>query len=183
MSDSLWPHGLQPTRLPCPLLSPGICSCPLSRWCNPTTSSAAAPSSPFAFSLSQNQGLCLWIGSLHQVAKVLELQLWISPSNEYSRLISFRIDQFDLLAVPGTHKSSLGQSSNDDPLQWWSQLLSRRKRIGRKERKDKIHQTQEASSFHSVPSAPSSDKLNTTVRKHQFLGSQPSLFLLYIKYT
>ena len=107
----------------------------------------------------------------------------IGPSNEYSRLISFRIDQFDLLAVPGTHKSSLGQSSNDDPLQWWSQLLSRRKRIGRKERKDKIHQTQEASSFHSVPSAPSSDKLNTTVRKHQFLGSQPSLFLLYIKYT
>ena len=58
----------------------------------------------------------------------------ISPSSEYSRLISFRIDQFDLFAVPGTHKSPLGQSNNDNPLQWWSQLLSRRRRIGRKER-------------------------------------------------
>jgi len=33
--STLWPHGLQHTRLPCPLLSPGVCSnsCPLSRWC------------------------------------------------------------------------------------------------------------------------------------------------------
>ena len=39
VSDSLWPHGLQHTRLPCPSsLSPGACSnsCPLSRWCHPT---------------------------------------------------------------------------------------------------------------------------------------------------
>ena len=38
MSDSLWPHGLQHTRLPCPLLSPGVCSnsCLLSPWCHPT---------------------------------------------------------------------------------------------------------------------------------------------------
>ena len=36
MSDSLWPHGLQHTRLPCPLLSPNVCSnsCPLSQWCS-----------------------------------------------------------------------------------------------------------------------------------------------------
>ena len=36
--DSLWPHGLQHTGLPCPSLSPGVCSnsCPLSRWCHPT---------------------------------------------------------------------------------------------------------------------------------------------------
>ena len=35
MSDSLWPHGLQHTRLLCPPLSPRVCSnsCPLSRWC------------------------------------------------------------------------------------------------------------------------------------------------------
>ena len=41
MSDSLWPHGLQHARLPCPL-SPGVCSnsCPLSRWCHPTISSS-----------------------------------------------------------------------------------------------------------------------------------------------
>ena len=45
--------------------------------------------------------------SLHQVAKVLELQLSISPSNEYSGLISFRIDWFDFPAVQGTLKSLL----------------------------------------------------------------------------
>ena len=38
VSDSLWPHGLQHTRLPCLPLSPSVCSnsCPLSRWCYPT---------------------------------------------------------------------------------------------------------------------------------------------------
>ena len=41
LSDSLQPHGLQHTSLPCPSLSPGVCSdeCPLSRWCHPTISS------------------------------------------------------------------------------------------------------------------------------------------------
>ena len=41
MSNSLWPHGLQHTRLPCPSPPPRICSnsCPLSRWCLPTVSS------------------------------------------------------------------------------------------------------------------------------------------------
>ena len=45
VSDSLWPHGLQHTRLPIPSASPGICSnqCPLSWWCHPTISSSAAP--------------------------------------------------------------------------------------------------------------------------------------------
>ena len=43
MSDSLWPHGLQHARLPCPSPSPGVCSnsYPLSRWCHPTISSSA----------------------------------------------------------------------------------------------------------------------------------------------
>ena len=42
MSDSLGPHGLQHTRLPCPSLSPRVCSksCPLSQWCHPTISSS-----------------------------------------------------------------------------------------------------------------------------------------------
>ena len=44
MSYFLWPHGLQHVRLPCPPLSPGVCSdsCPLSQWCYLTTSSSAA---------------------------------------------------------------------------------------------------------------------------------------------
>ena len=42
MSDSLWPHGLQPARPPCPSPSPGVCSnsCPSSQWCHPTISSS-----------------------------------------------------------------------------------------------------------------------------------------------
>ena len=55
--------------------------------------------SPPAFNLSQHQGLFQW--SSHQVAKVLEFQFSISPSNEYSGLISFRIDWLDLLLIKG----------------------------------------------------------------------------------
>ena len=45
VSDSLRPHGLQHTRLPCPPPSPGACSnsCPLSQWCHPTVSSSVVP--------------------------------------------------------------------------------------------------------------------------------------------
>ena len=46
MSNSLWPHGLQHTRLLCPPLSPRVYSnsCPLSWWCHPTISSSVIPS-------------------------------------------------------------------------------------------------------------------------------------------
>ena len=60
-------------------------------------SDAIQPSYPLAspspsFNLSQHQGLFQWVSSLHQVAKVLEhFSFSISPSNEYSRLISFRL--------------------------------------------------------------------------------------------
>ena len=42
LSPTLQPHGLQDTRLPCPLLSPRVCSnsCALSWWCHPTISSS-----------------------------------------------------------------------------------------------------------------------------------------------
>ena len=70
--------------------------------------------SPFppAFNLSQHQGLFKWVSSLHQVAKVLEFSFSISPCNEYSGLISFRIDWFNLLAVQGTLKSLLQHHSS-----------------------------------------------------------------------
>ena len=48
-----------------------------------------------------------WVNSSHQVAKVLEFQFSISPSNEYPGLISFRMDWLDLLAVQRTLKSLL----------------------------------------------------------------------------
>ena len=63
MSDSLWPHGLQHDRPPCPSPTPGAYSnsCPLSWWCHPTTSSSVVPFSyclqsfpaPGSFPMSQ----------------------------------------------------------------------------------------------------------------------------------
>ena len=71
-----------------------------------------SPPSPPDFSLSQHQGLFQWVSFLHQVAKVLEFHFNISPSNEYSGLISFRMDWLDLLAVQGTLKSLLQHHSS-----------------------------------------------------------------------
>ena len=84
--DSLWPHGLQNVRLPCPSLSVRVCSnsCPLNQWCHSTILSFVPTSSP-ALNLSLHQGLFQRLGSFHQVAKVLELRsldFSISPSNE-----------------------------------------------------------------------------------------------------
>ena len=61
--------------------------------------------SPPAFNLSQHQSLFQQVGSLHQVIKDWSFGFSISPSNEYSGLISFRLDWFDLLAVQGILKS------------------------------------------------------------------------------
>ena len=63
--------------------------------------------SPPAFYLSESQGLFQWVGSLHQLTKLLELQLQHQSFQEASVLISFKIDWFDLLAVQGTLKSLL----------------------------------------------------------------------------
>ena len=60
-------------------------SCSLSQWCYLIIQSAAP--SPFAFNPTQHQGLFQWVGSSHSFR--------ISPPNEYSGLISFRIDLFD----------------------------------------------------------------------------------------
>ena len=75
VSDSLPPHELQHTRLPCQSPTPGAYSdsCPSSRWCHPTISSSVVP-----FSHLQScpaSGSFKWVSSSHQVAKVLELQL------------------------------------------------------------------------------------------------------------
>ena len=64
------------------------------------------PPSPPAFNLSQHQGLFKWVSSSHQVAKVLEFQLWHQSFQWNPGLISFRMDWLDLLAVQGTLKES-----------------------------------------------------------------------------
>ena len=79
------------------------------------------PPSPFALNLSQNQGLLQWVSSLHQVAKILELQL--QSFNEYSGLISFMIDWFDFLTVQETLKSLLQHHSSKASILWCSVFL------------------------------------------------------------
>ena len=106
MSDSLRPHGLQHARLPCPSPTPRACSnsCPSSRWCHPTISSSVIP----FFSLPSNFP-SIRVFSNDSALHVRWPKYWsfsfsISPSNEYSGLISFRIDWLDLLSVRGTLK-------------------------------------------------------------------------------
>ena len=100
MSNSLWPHGLQHTRLPCPSPTPGGCSnsCPLSRWCHQTISSSVAPFSIFPSIRVFSNESAVYI----RWPKYWSFSFIISPSNEYSRLISFRTDWMDLLAVQRT---------------------------------------------------------------------------------
>ena len=68
--------------------------------------------SPPALNLSQYQGLFKWVSSSHQVAKLWSFSFSISPSNEYSRLISYRIDWLDLLIAQGILKSLLQHHSS-----------------------------------------------------------------------
>ena len=109
VSDSLWPHGLQHSRLPCPgpIHRTYSNSCPLSQWCHPTISSSVVPFSPSppAFNLSQHQGLFKWVISSHQVTKYWSFSVSINPPSKYSGLISFRIDWLDRLTVQGTLNS------------------------------------------------------------------------------
>ena len=91
MSDSLWPHELQHARLPCPPLTPRADSnpCALSRWCHPTRV------------FSNESVLCIrW-------QKYWSFSFSISPSNQYSGLISLRMYWFDLFAVQRTLNSLL----------------------------------------------------------------------------
>ena len=99
--------------LPCPSPAPGVYSksCPLSQWCHPTISSSVVPSPP-ALNLSQHQGLFNESAFCIRRPKYWSFSCSISPSSEYSGLISFRMDLLDLLAVQGTLKSLLQHHSS-----------------------------------------------------------------------
>ena len=108
MSDSLQPHGLQHARLPCPSPTPRACShsCPSDRLIlyHPLF-------------LLPSIFPCTRVFSSESVLHIRWPKYWsfsfsISPSNEYSRLIFFRIDRLDLLAVQGTLKSLLHHHSS-----------------------------------------------------------------------
>ena len=134
VSDSLWPHGLQHTRLPCQWLTPRPCSnsCSSSQWCHPTISSSVVPfcrwchttisSSviPFSFCLqsfpasrSFPAGKFIALGGQSIVASASASVL---PVNILDWLISW----FDLLAVQRTLKSLLQYHSSNASILWCS---------------------------------------------------------------
>ena len=119
MSDSLRPHGLQHARLPCPSPTPEVAQTHVHRVSDSIQPfhPLSSPSTP-ALNLSQHQRLFQWVNSLHQVAKVVEFSFSISPSSEYSGLISFRMYWLDV-AVQGTLKSLLRHHS------WKASVLRR----------------------------------------------------------
>ena len=103
-----------------PSPTPGVYpnSCPSSRWCHPTISSTVVPFSSHLQSF-QHQGLFKSISS-SRWPKYWSFSFSISPSNKYSRLISFRIDWFDLLEVQGTLMSLFQHHSSKALILWCS---------------------------------------------------------------
>ena len=107
LSDSSWTHGLQHARIPCQSPTSRACSnsYPSSQWCHLTISSSVTPFSCLqSFPASGSFQMSQFFASGGQNTGV-SASAW--PSNEYSGLVSFRIDWFDLLAVQGIPKSHL----------------------------------------------------------------------------
>ena len=117
MSDSLRPHGPQHARPPCLSPTPGVYSnlCPWNLWDDPTISSSVVP---FSSRLQSFPAL----GSVLRIRspKYWSFSFSISPSSEFSGLISFRADWLDLLAFQGTRKNLLQHHSSKASILWCS---------------------------------------------------------------
>ena len=126
MSDSLWPQGLQHARPPCPWPTPGVYSnsCPLSQWCHPTISSSVIPfsSCPQSFPASGSFQMSQLFASGGQIIGASALSSVLL--NEYSGLISFRMDWLDLHAVQVNPKSLLQHHSSKESILQWSAFLT-----------------------------------------------------------
>ena len=125
MSDSLWPHESQHARPPCPSQTPRVYSLmsiksvmPFSHLilCHPLLPLPPVPPSIRVFS-NESTPLMRW-------PKYWSFSFSVSPSNEQPRLISFRMDRLDLLAVQGTLKSLLQHHSSKASIIWHSALFT-----------------------------------------------------------
>ena len=121
VSNSLWPHGPQRARFPCPLPLPELAQTHV-HWVSDVIQPSHLLSSryPPAFNLSQHQELYKWVNSLHQWSKYWSFTFSISLSNEYLGLTSLRMDWLYLLAVQGTLKSRLQYHSSKASMLWCS---------------------------------------------------------------
>ena len=122
MSEYLRPYGLQHARLPCPSSTPGACSVSMS-------TKVVIPSNYLIFYhpllLLPSIFPSIRVFSSESVLPIRWPKYWsfsfsISPSNEYSGLISLRMDWLDLLAVQGTLKSHLQHHSTKSSILWCS---------------------------------------------------------------
>ena len=113
MSNSLPPHELQYARPPFPSPTPKVHPKPRpsSQWCHPTISSSVVPFSSYPQSLPAS-GSFQMSQLFTSGGQRIGVSASISPSNEHSGLISFRMDWLDLLAVQGTLESLLQHHSS-----------------------------------------------------------------------
>ena len=118
VSDSLLPHGLQHARIPCPSPTPGACSnsCPLSWWCHSTISSSVVPFSSCLQSFPASGSFPT--SQFFPSGGRWSFSFSISPSSEYSGLISFRTDLFYFLAFQGALKSLVQHISSKAATLW-----------------------------------------------------------------
>ena len=119
--DALWSHELQHARLPCPSPTPGACSAQVHQVVMPSNHLILCQ--PLLFLLSIFPSIRVF--SKESVLLIRWPKYWsfsfsISSSNEYSGLISFRMDWLDLLAVQGTLKSLLQHHSSKASFLWCS---------------------------------------------------------------
>ena len=122
LTNSLGPHGLQHTRLICPPLPPRVWSnsCPFNQWCYLTILPSATPF-PFCLQSFPSSGSLPMSWLFASGDQSFEASAYsLSPINEYSRLISFRINWLDLLAIQGTLKSLLQHHSSKASILWHS---------------------------------------------------------------
>ena len=143
MSDSFQPHELQHASLPCPSLFPEVTQTPV-HW----VSDAIQPPHPLSLpsllvlSLSQHQCLFQWVGSLHQVAKVLELSFSISRKQILKKSVYMYTNNW-LTMLSSRKYTTLW--INYTPIKFLKQIIKLRS-------SPQFHKKMKASSFHILKS-------------------------------
>ena len=140
VSSSLWPHELQHARLPCPSLSPRACSnsCPFSQWYHPTISSSVVPCLLLPSVFPSIRGFSHDSALQIRWPKYWSFRFSISPSSEYSGLISFRTGWISLQSkglsrvfsntTIRKHQFFSAQSSlwSNSHIHYWALLLNKK---------------------------------------------------------